>query len=175
MCKQKRKEGWSALLVEITSFMGAALKTLRPCLTRGLRDSFCYGIVDKSMHLSKLFYFYLKIKSSSTWFILLPSAKGLSFTFMLSHHPFLEHLLESITVILSVMCLSQNAVNCGIILMLLSLIFLLLVFTWNSEVPWHLCFAPQLRASEIPLYHALLWSLEVPWHLCFAPQSCWSL
>ena len=28
MCKQKRKEGWSALLVEITSFMGAALKSL---------------------------------------------------------------------------------------------------------------------------------------------------
>jgi hypothetical protein len=40
-----------------------------------------------------------------------------------------KHLLESITIILSVMCLSQNTVNCGITLMLVSLIFLLLVFS----------------------------------------------
>ena len=33
---------------------------------------------------------------------------------MLSHHPFFEHLLESIAVILSVICLSRNKINCGI-------------------------------------------------------------
>jgi hypothetical protein len=40
-----------------------------------------------------------------------------------------KHLLESIAIILSVMYLSQNTVNCGITLMLVSLIFLLLVFS----------------------------------------------
>ena len=91
----------------------------------------------------------------------------------LSHHPFLEHLLESIIVILSVICLSQNMVNCGIILMLLSLISLLLVFTWTSEVPGHLCFAVQIRASEIPLYHALLWLLQSC--RCFINFILWTL
>jgi hypothetical protein len=82
--------------------------------------------------------------------------KGLSFTFMLSLHLLtLKHLLESIAVILSVMCLSQNMVNCGTTLMLVSLIFLLLVFPWTSEVPQHLCFAPQIKASRIPLFHII--------------------
>jgi hypothetical protein len=36
-----------------------------------------------------------------------------------------KHILESLAVILSVMCLSQNMVNCGITLMFVSLIFLL--------------------------------------------------
>jgi hypothetical protein len=35
------------------------------------------------------------------------------------------------------MCLSQNTINYGITLMLVSLIFLLLVFSWTSEVPWY--------------------------------------
>jgi hypothetical protein len=75
---------------------------------------------------------------------------------MLSLHLLtLKHLLESIYVILSVMCLSQNTVNCGITLMLISLIFLLLVFPWTSEVPQHLCFAPQIKASGIPLFHII--------------------
>ena len=33
---------------------------------------------------------------------------------MLSHHPFFEHLLKSIAVILSLTCLSWNKINCGI-------------------------------------------------------------
>jgi hypothetical protein len=78
-----------------------------------------------------------------------------------------KHLLESMTVVLSVMCLSQNMVNCGITLMLVSLIFLLLVFSWTSEVPWHLCFAPQTKASEIPFFHILLWALQSCSFLCF--------
>jgi hypothetical protein len=78
-----------------------------------------------------------------------------------------KHLLESMAVVLSVMCLSQNTVNCGITLMLVSLIFLLLVFSWTSEVPWHLCFAPQIKASEIPLFHILLWALQSYNLLCF--------
>jgi hypothetical protein len=69
--------------------------------------------------------------------------------------------------ILSVMCLFQNTVNCGITLMLVSLIFLLLVFSWTSEVPWHLCFAPQIKASGIPLFHILLWALQSCSFLCF--------
>ena len=36
---------------------------------------------------------------------------------MLSHHPFFEHILESIAVILSVTCLSRNKINCGITVM----------------------------------------------------------
>jgi hypothetical protein len=27
-------------------------------------------------------------------------------------------------------------------------------------VPWHLCFAPQIKASEIPLFQILLWALQ---------------
>ncbi len=36
---------------------------------------------------------------------------------LLSHHPFFEHLLESIAVIFSVTCLSRNKINCGITVM----------------------------------------------------------
>ena len=36
---------------------------------------------------------------------------------MLSHHPFFEHLLESIAFILSVTFLSRNKINCGITVM----------------------------------------------------------
>jgi hypothetical protein len=78
-----------------------------------------------------------------------------------------KHLLESMAIILSAMCLSQNMVNCGTTLMLVSLIFLLLVFSWTSEVPWHLCFAPQIKASEIPIFHILLWALQSCNFLCF--------
>ena len=86
---------------------------------------------------------------------------------MMSHHPFFEHFLESITVILSIICLSQNMISCGISLMLLSLTNLLLVFLWTSEVPGHLCFAVQIQASEIPLYHILLWTLQSCLLKCF--------
>jgi hypothetical protein len=78
-----------------------------------------------------------------------------------------KHFLESMAVVLSVMCLSQNMVNCGITLMLVSLIFLLLVFPWTSEVPQHLCFASQIKASGIPLFHVLLWALQSCSFLCF--------
>jgi hypothetical protein len=78
-----------------------------------------------------------------------------------------KHFLESMAVVLSAMCLSQNTVSCGITLMLVSLIFLLLVFSWTLEVPWHLCFAPQIKASEIPLFHILLWALQSCSFLCF--------
>jgi hypothetical protein len=78
-----------------------------------------------------------------------------------------KHFLESMDVILSVMCLSQNTVNCGITLILVSLLFLLLVFSWTSEVPWHLFFAPQIKASGIPLFRILLWALQSCSFLCF--------
>jgi hypothetical protein len=78
-----------------------------------------------------------------------------------------KHLLESMAVVLSAICLSRNTVNCGITLMLVSLIFLLLVFSWTLEVPWNLCFAPQIKASEIPLFHILLWALQSCNFLCF--------
>jgi hypothetical protein len=125
-------------------------------------------VVDRNNHLSKHFLsLFYKWKALAHVKSLLPSTKGLSFTFILSHHTFFEHFLESIVVILSVMCLSQNTVNCGITLMLVSLIFLLLVFSWTSEVPQHLCFTPQIKASEIPLYHILLWALQSCNFLCF--------
>jgi hypothetical protein len=125
-------------------------------------------VVDRNNHLSKQFLsLFYKWKALAHVKYLLSSAKGLSFTFMLSHHPFFEHFLESIVVILSVMCLSQNTVYCGITLMLVSLIFLLLVFSWTSEVPWHLCFVPQIKESEIPPYHILLWALQSCKFLCF--------
>jgi hypothetical protein len=91
----------------------------------------------------------------------------LLFFYVESSSSIFKHLLESIAVIPSVMCLSQNTVNCGITLMLVSLIFLLLVFSWTSEVPWHLCFALQIKASEIPPYHILLWELQSCNFLCF--------
>jgi hypothetical protein len=45
-------------------------------------------VIDKSNHLSKPKFYIsvLQMKSSSTCLITIPSAKGLSFTFMLSHH-----------------------------------------------------------------------------------------
>ena len=52
-------------------------------------------------------------------------------------------------------------------LMLVSLITLPLVFTWTSEVPWHLYCALQTKSSEIPLYHTLLWALQCCLCLCF--------
>jgi hypothetical protein len=78
-----------------------------------------------------------------------------------------KHFIESMAIILSVMCLSQNTINCGITLMLVSLIFLFLVSSWTSEVPQHLCFAPQIKASGIPLFHILLWALQSCSFLCF--------
>ena len=108
-----------------------------------------------------------KMKSSSTWAILLPSAQGQSYTFMLSHHPFFEHFLESIAVILSLMCLSQNKINCGITVMLESFDIFTSSLLLNFRGAWHLCFAPQIRASEIPLYHIMLWTLQSCRYLCF--------
>ena len=73
-------------------------------------------VASLKIHFQYLYCF--QIKSSSTWAILLPSVQGHSFTFLLlSHHPFFEHLLESIAVILSVTCLSRNKINCGITMM----------------------------------------------------------
>jgi hypothetical protein len=100
----------------------------------------------------------------------------LSFTVMLSLHLLtLKHLLESIAVILSVMCLSQNTVNCGITLTLVSLIFLLLVFPWTSKVPQHLCFAPQIKASGIPLFHIIYehYNLATSYVSCYLLLVYW--
>jgi hypothetical protein len=93
--------------------------------------------------------------------------KGPSFTLCWVFIFYFKNFLDSMVVILSLMCLSQNTVNWGITLMLASLIFLLLVFSWTSEVPWHLCFAPQIKASEIPLFHILSWALQSCSFLCF--------
>jgi hypothetical protein len=95
---------------------------------------------------------------------------------MLSLHLLtVKRLLESIVVILSVMCLSQNTVNCGITLMLVSLIFLLLVFSWTSEVPQHLCFATQIKASGIPLFHIIYehYNLATSYVSCCLLLVCW--
>jgi hypothetical protein len=79
------------------------------------------------------------MKSSSTCLIPASLCEGPFFYFYVeSSSSTLKALLESIAVILSAMCLSQNTVNYGITLMLVSLIFLLLVFSWTSEVPQHL-------------------------------------
>ena len=51
-------------------------------------------------------------------------------------------------------------------LILVPPISLLLVFTWTSEVPWHLYCALQTKASEIPLYHTFLWALQCCLCLC---------
>jgi hypothetical protein len=124
-------------------------------------------IEQPPLKIKKLSLFY-QIKSSSTCLIPASLCEGPFFYFYVeSSSSNFKALLESIAVILSVMCLSQNTVNCGITLMLLSLIFLLLVFSWTSEVPQHLCFAPQIKASGIPLFHILLWTLQSCNFLCF--------
>jgi hypothetical protein len=108
------------------------------------------------------------MKSSSTCSISASLCEGPFFYFYVeSSSSNFKHFLESMAVVLSVMCLSQNTVNCGITFMLVSLIFVLLVFSWTSKVPWHLCFAPQIKASEIPLFHILLWALQSCSFLCF--------
>lgn len=53
---------------------------------------------------------------------------------------FFEHLLESIIVILSVICLSQNMINCGITLMLLSLIIFTSSLPMNFRGAWAFMF-----------------------------------
>src|SRR5215203_3115094 len=71
---------------------------------------------------------------------MLPSAKGQSFTFMLCLHSFFEHYLESTTVILSIICLSQNMIDCGITLMLLSLTITTSSLSMNSRGAWAFMF-----------------------------------
>jgi hypothetical protein len=117
-----------------------------------------FPVVDRKQPPLKInFISILQMKSSSTCLIPSSLCEGPFFYFFVeSLSSNFKHLLESMAVILSVMCLSQNTVNCGITLMLISLIFLLLVFSWTSEVPQHLCFAPQIKASGIPLFHILL-------------------
>jgi hypothetical protein len=96
------------------------------------------------------------MKSSSTCLIPASLCEGPFFYFYVeSSSSNFKALIKSIAVILSVMCLSQNTVNCGITLMLVSLIFLLLVFLWTPEVPRHLYFALQIKASWIPLFHII--------------------
>jgi hypothetical protein len=125
-------------------------------------------VVDKNNHLSKqflsLFYKWKALAHVNPCF---PLRSAFLLHYVESSSSIFKHLLESIAVVLSAMCLSQNTVNCGIALMLVSLIFLLLVFYWTSKVPWHLCFAPQIKASKIPLYHILLWALQSCNFLCF--------
>jgi hypothetical protein len=108
------------------------------------------------------------MKSSSTYLITASLREGPFFYFYVeSSSSNFKHFLQSMVVVLSVMCLSQNTVNYGITLMLVSLIFLLLVFSWTSEVPQHLCFASQIKASGIPLFHILLGALQSCNFLCF--------
>ena len=65
------------------------------------------------------------MKNSSTCYIPASLCEGPFFYFYVeSSSSNVKHLLESIAVIVSVMCLSQKTVNCGITLMLLSLISL---------------------------------------------------
>jgi hypothetical protein len=127
-------------------------------------------VVDMEQPPLKINFFISvsQMKSSSICLIPASLCEGPFFYFYdESSFSYFKALLESIAVILSVMCLSQNMVNCGITLMLTSLIFLFLVFSWTSEVPQHLCFAPQIKASGIPLFHILLWTLQSCNFLCF--------
>ena len=83
---------------------------------------------------------------------------GLVFYFLLlSHHPFFEHLLESIAVILSLTCLSRNKINCGITVMFESFdIFTSsLLLNFRGALAFMFC-STKKRASKIPLYHILL-------------------
>jgi hypothetical protein len=114
-------------------------------------------VVDIEQSSLKInFISVLQMKSSSTYLIPTSLCEGPFFYFYVeSLSSNFKALLESIAVILSVMCVSQNTVNCGITLMLISLIFLLLFFLWTSEVPQHLCFALQIKASWIPLFHII--------------------
>ena len=91
-------------------------------------------IISASLCEGPIFYFYVESPSS-----------------------FFQHLLESITIILSAMCLSQNTVNCGITVMLLSLIIFTSSLLLNFRGVWAFMFCViKKQASEIPLYHALL-------------------
>jgi hypothetical protein len=58
-----------------------------------------------------------------------PLQRAFILLYVESSSSILKHLLESMDVVLSAMCLSQNTVNCGITLMVVSLIFILLVFS----------------------------------------------
>ena len=121
--------------------------------------------------LLKIYIFHtpiaFKMKSSSTWAILLPSAQGQSYTFMLSNHPFFKHFLESIAVILSLMCLSRNKIDCGITVMLESFDIFTSSLLLNFRGAPAFMFCSTNRASEIPLYHIILWTLQSCRYLCF--------
>jgi hypothetical protein len=146
-----------APMCQIFKELGIALT----CLVWKIASTHCQSLTGNN-HLSKqTFISVLQMKSSSTCLITASLCEGpFVYFYDESSCSKFKHFLESIAVILSVMCLSQNTVNCGITLILVSLIFLLLVFPWTSEVPQHLCFAPQIKASGIPFFHILLWVLQ---------------
>jgi hypothetical protein len=144
------------------------LGTAPTCLVWKIARTHCQSLTWNNQLSKQILSLFYKWKSLAHVKSLLPSVKGSFFYFYVeSSSSNFTHFLESIAVILSVMCLSQNTVNCGITLMLVSLIFLLLVFSWTLEVPQHLCFAPRIKASGIPLFHILLWVLQSCSFLCF--------
>jgi hypothetical protein len=87
-------------------------------------------VVDKNNHFSKQFLsLFYKRKALAHVDPCFPLRRAFLLLYIESSSSKFKHLLESMAVVLSVMCLSQNTVNCGITLMHVSLIFLLLVFS----------------------------------------------
>ena len=150
----------TCILTMTRTYLGPKLSRMRfrYSYSRGMRFSTCdlqayssfwltliltiEDAYDRGNESSKLISTILFWKIYKTCLSCLLCKESLFYFYVESSSSNFKALLESIAVILSVMCLSQNTVNCVITLMLVSLIFLLLVFSWTSEVPQHLCFAP---------------------------------
>ena len=74
---------------------------------------------------------------------------------MLSHHPFFEHFLESIAIILSVICLSRNKINCGITVMLESFVIFTssLLLNFRGVMAFMFCSTNKGKRDTILSYH----------------------
>jgi hypothetical protein len=130
-------------------------------------------VVDKNNHLSKeflsLFYKWKALAHVNPCF---PLQRAFLLLYVESSSSNFKHLLESMAVVLSAMCLSQNMVNCGITLMLVSLIFLLLVFSWTREEVW--CMT-HVRLAHICLHLMGLFFAPscVDFFPSIVPLTCW--
>lgn len=152
---------WCAL----ENYMGA---TLEVTIWRDDK-SFNASHWHRHAYLSKNFFstplLHLKWKASAHKQSYFPPRRE-SFIYILSHHSFFENFLESIAVILSLMCLSENKINCGITVMLESFD----IFTYSLRLKFRgapaFMFFSTNRASQIPLYHIILWILQSCTYLC---------
>jgi hypothetical protein len=134
-------------------------------------------VVDKNNHLSKQFLsLFYKWKALAHAKSLLPSAKGLSFTFMLSLHLLpLFTLQESIVVILSIMCMVPKSIFDWFMIMVL-LVLKLFVSNHPLKLECVLCIYVLLLHEGQAEYHIVMFFYMLETYNCLSMHYySWSL